>query len=104
MAKRGTKNEAATSEPVRATAINFQINTHERDDTIPEGTKRTDVIVYFGDVIPQRKIRDVLAGLTPSKKNTVKAWLSSLVDIALEGHAAEDENVTTQPDPEDPFE
>ena len=104
MAKKGTKNEAATSVPVRATAINFQINTHERDESIPEGTKRMDVIVYFGDVIPQRKIRDVLAGLTPTNKTKVKAWLSSLVDIALDGHAAEDENVTTGTDTEDPFE
>ncbi len=104
MAKKGTKSEAATSVPVRATAINLQINTHERDESIPEGTKRLDVIVYFGDVIPQRKIKDVLAGMTAANKSKVNAWLSSLVDIALEGHAAEDENVTIETDTEDPFE
>ncbi len=104
MAKRGTKIQGATTEPVRASAINFQINTHERDESIPEGTKRMDVIVYFGDVIPQRKIKDVLVGMTDANKSKVKAWLSSLVDIALDGHAAEDENVTTEEDTEDSFE
>ncbi len=104
MAKRGTKSAAATSVPVRATAINFQVNTHDRDELIPEGTKRLDVIVYFGDVIPQRKIRDALAGLTDAQKSKVKAWLSSLVDIALDGHAAEDPDVITETDTEDPFE
>ncbi len=104
MAKKGTKSEAATSVAVRATAINFQINTHERDESIPEGKKRMDVIVYFGDVIPQRKIKDVLAGMTDANKSKVKAWLSSLVDLALDGHAAEDENVTTEEDTEDSFE
>lgn len=79
-------------------------NDHDRDDSVPEGTKRLDVVIYFkDDSIPQRKIKDVLAGLTTGRKNHVKNFLIDLADLALESHAAE-QNLTTEDDTEDAIE
>lgn len=92
-----------TTEIARPDRWVFFVVDHERDESVPEGKKRLDCIVYFNDAIPQRKIKDVLAGLSATKKNAVKDYLISLSDLALEAHAAE-AGLTTEDDSEDAIE
>ncbi len=103
MAKRITIPPDATIEVARPNRWEFFVVDHERDESVPEGSKRLDCIVYFDDAIPQRKIRDVLAGMGAAKKKAVKAFLFKLSDLALEAHAAE-LGLTTEDDTEDAVE
>lgn len=103
MAKRITIPPDATEEVARPNRWVFFVVDHERDESVSEGKKRLDVIIYYGDVIPQRKIRDVLAGLSDTKKAAVKNYFFGLSDLALEAHATE-AGLTTETDTEDAVE
>ncbi len=82
----------------------FVANDNARDETVPVGTKRLDCIVYYKDnAIPQRKKRDVFAGLPPGQKLLVRNFLEDISDSLLEAHATE-QGLATETDTEDVLE
>ena len=103
MAKRITVTEQKTT-VARPDRWEFFVVTHDRDERVSESSKRLDVIIYFGDAIPQRKIENALGGLTPAQKNAVKGWFIGLADLMLEEHANDNEGVSTETDDEDALE
>lgn len=89
MAKKLTIPPDATAQVAQPWRWDIVVNTHDRDESIPEGEKRVDVVVRFrDDVIPQGKVKDAISGLTGPQKKGLKNWLFGIADLILEERAA----------------
>ncbi len=89
---------------VRPGRWEFHANDNRVDESIPEGTKRLDCLVYFkNSVIPYLRKNDVFSGLPPGQKLLVRNFLEDISDGLLEDHATE-QGLVTEPDTEDVLE